>query len=64
MTTTTNPLLRCPSLERNGHTEYLCLGGSAWITPFGWRFRARGAAFSVDVTDPRTIGWLNERAAL
>ena len=65
MTTDThNPLLSCPSLERHGRTEYLCLGGSAWLTRFGWRFRPRAAAFSVDVTDPRTIGWLNERAGL
>jgi hypothetical protein len=62
--TTVNPLLNCPALVRNGRTEYLCLGGSAWRTVFGWRFRPRAAAFSVDVTDPRTIGWLNERAGL
>jgi hypothetical protein len=62
--TTVNPLLNCPSLERQGRTEYLCLGGSAWRTVFGWRFRPRAAAFAVDVTDPRTIGWLNERAGL
>ena len=62
--TTVNPLANCPALVRNGRTEYLCLGGSAWRTVFGWRFRPRAAAFSVDVTDPRTIGWLNERAGL